>query len=262
MLTFERGHKYSRPELKVIAGLSRSAKGGNWDTGIVEQAQEFLIFANVGTRGRTGHDYGNRWEDESLRWYHKNGSHLGWRSVRRLLEPGRRVHIFWRTSNESAFEYAGTAKAAEIADTSPVEIQWSFDADQSNAPLIESPEQVPRGDYREGAVRQVLVNAYERDRAARQACIDHFGPACVVCDLRFEERYGPLGAGFIHVHHIVPLAEIGAGYQVRPTEDLRPVCPNCHAMLHRRRPPLTVEELRLALHPGGHRRPARPGSNR
>ena len=42
-----------------------------------------------------------------------------------------------------------------------------------------------------------------------------------------------LGKGFIHVHHIVPIHTIGKGYKVDPSTDLVPVCPNCHAMLHR-----------------------------
>lgn len=88
------------------------------------------------------------------------------------------------------------------------------------------------------------MNAYERDRAARQACISHYALACVVCDLRFEERYGAVGASFIHVHHVVPLSELGPDYKLDPVRDLRPVCPNCHAMLHRQRPPHSIEALR------------------
>jgi 5-methylcytosine-specific restriction protein A len=147
MLRFDRGSKYTRPDVKERAGLSRDAKGGNWDTGIVEHDNEFLIFANVGTEGRTGHNYGNRWEGSCLRWYHKAGSHLAWQSVQNLLEPGRSVHVFWRTSNKEPFEYAGMAAAAEIADTSPVELLWTFEATQDQPePYIQSPEQVPRGE--------------------------------------------------------------------------------------------------------------------
>lgn len=249
MLTFSRGRKYSRPDVKEIAGLSRRAKGGPWDTGVVEHDGEFLIFANIGTEGRTGHDYGNRWEGFRLRWYHKGGSHVGWSSVQRLLETCRIIHVFWRSSNDAPFEYAGPATAVETADTSPVEILWSFDTADSLAPnqQIQSPEQLPHGTYPEGASRQVLVNAYERDRSARTACIAHHGTACVICGLRFEDRYHELGAGFIHVHHLVPLSDLRPGYEVNPVEDLRPVCPNCHAMLHRRRPPLSLEELRALL---------------
>lgn len=249
MLSFSRGRAYSRPDLKEKAGLSRHAKGGNWDTGIVEYTGEFLIFANVGTRGRTGHDYGNRWEGTRLRWYHKSGSHLGWPSVERLLQVGRIIHLFWRSSNEDPFEYAGLATAVEVADTSPVEILWSLDTEKApTLPLVvQRPDELPLGPYREGAVRRVLVNIYERDRAARQACVAHYGTQCSVCGLDFKDRYGSLGVGFIHVHHVVPLSELGPEYELDPIRDLRPVCPNCHAMLHRRRPSLSITEVRATL---------------
>lgn len=105
-----------------------------------------------------------------------------------------------------------------------------------------------RAELWEGAKVQVLVNQYERNAQARQRCIAHYGTSCLVCELDFVERYGPIGEGFIHVHHIKPLASINAGYQVDPINDLRPVCPNCHAMLHRgKEQPLTIEELRALL---------------
>lgn len=101
--------------------------------------------------------------------------------------------------------------------------------------------------YLEGTARQVLVNAYERNADARQACIDHYGPICKACDLDFENRYGPIGSGFIHVHHEVPIASIGVNYKVDPVRDLKPLCPNCHAMLHRQEPPLSVARLRTMV---------------
>ena len=245
VLKFERGTIYSRPEVKERAGLPRSVKGGNWDTGVVEHREEFLIFANVDTAGRTGHQYANRWEGDCFRWYHKAGSNLVWRSVQRLLEPGRIIHVFWRTSNKSLFFYAGNAAAVEVRDTSPVEILWDFATAPAHAVLsVQSPEEIPRGTYREGAVSQVLVNIYERNRAARQVCIAHYGLACTVCGLMFEKQYGELGAGFIHVHHVIPLSSLGPEYELDPIQDVRPVCPNCHAMIHRQRVPLSIETLR------------------
>lgn len=85
----------------------------------------------------------------------------------------------------------------------------------------------------EGIKRQVTVNSYERDHKARLQCIKIHGTACSVCGIDFEKMYGELGKGFIHVHHIVPIHSIGQGYKVNPATDLVPVCPNCHAMLHR-----------------------------
>ncbi|EOI8050889.1 HNH endonuclease [Vibrio parahaemolyticus] len=96
----------------------------------------------------------------------------------------------------------------------------------------------------EGAKKTVTVNKYERNRAARTLCIEKYGVSCFVCDFNFEEKYGSLGAGFIHVHHLKPLGEVGEEYQLDPVKDLRPVCPNCHAMLHRHKPAIPIEELK------------------
>lgn len=100
------------------------------------------------------------------------------------------------------------------------------------------------GVYEEGVVTRVVVNRYERDPKAREKCIEHYGASCQVCSFDFAERFGELGRGFIHVHHLVPISAIKAGYQVNPVTDLRPVCPNCHAMLHKKSPPVAIEVLR------------------
>ena len=98
--------------------------------------------------------------------------------------------------------------------------------------------------YVEGAVSRVLVNRFERDRKARSACLNEKGYACTVCQVDFYESYGELGRGFIHVHHLRPLALRRTEYLLDPKEDLVPVCPNCHAMLHTSDPPLNVDKLR------------------
>ena len=78
-------------------------------------------------------------------------------------------------------------------------------------------------------------------------CIDHYGPTCVVCGFNFEAVYGELGKGYIHVHHLVPLSEVDAEYKVDPIKDLRPVCPNCHAMIHREVPAKSIDEIKEIL---------------
>ncbi|MBB3005805.1 winged helix-turn-helix domain-containing protein [Cupriavidus alkaliphilus] len=99
----------------------------------------------------------------------------------------------------------------------------------------------------EGAKRSVLVNVYERNAEGRQKCIDHYGYRCAVCSFDFAERYGQHGKNFIHVHHLTPMASVGKCYQLDPIKDLRPVCPNCHAMLHRTDPPCSIEELQSLM---------------
>jgi hypothetical protein len=113
--------------------------------------------------------------------------------------------------------------------------------------LLYPDELLQPGLYEEGARKEVTVNAYERDPRARRDCLRFLGYRCVVCELLFAERYGELGERFIHVHHVRPLAGRNEEYQVDPTCDLVPVCPNCHAMLHRKNPPLTIDALRARL---------------
>ena len=103
--------------------------------------------------------------------------------------------------------------------------------------------------YPEGAIARVTVNRFERNPRAREVCIRHHGARCKVCDFDFEKRYGEPGRGFIHVHHKRPLHRMRANNRVDPRRDLVPVCPNCHAMLHRRDPPYDIRQLKALLRP-------------
>lgn len=99
----------------------------------------------------------------------------------------------------------------------------------------------------EGAVCRVLVNAYERNREARRRCIERYGPSCCICGFNFGDVYGDVVEGCIQVHHLRPLSEVGGEYIVDPVADLRPVCPNCHAVLHSRRPAYSIEDIQAFL---------------
>ena len=104
--------------------------------------------------------------------------------------------------------------------------------------------QEEEGIYIEGSKRQIIVNAFERNPKARQKCIEYYGCRCQCCGLNFEEKYGHIGKGFIHVHHLKQISAVGEAYEVNPIEDLIPLCPNCHAMAHKKNPPFSVNELK------------------
>jgi HNH endonuclease len=110
---------------------------------------------------------------------------------------------------------------------------------------LPSEEDAPGG--LEGGSTSVYVNRFERDSKARRICIQIFGAACAVCGFDFGSTYGEIGAGFIHVHHLTPLSTVREKHKVNPRRDLRPVCPNCHEMLHRRTPPYSIEELKVRI---------------
>jgi hypothetical protein len=99
----------------------------------------------------------------------------------------------------------------------------------------------------EGAASSVIVTAYERNPLAREKCLQHYGTSCFACGFSFRETYGERITGCIHVHHLESVAARGGEYVVDPVKDLRPVCPNCHAVLHLRKPPLSIQELKTML---------------
>jgi hypothetical protein len=99
----------------------------------------------------------------------------------------------------------------------------------------------------EGGVQQVMVNSYERNPEARRRCIEHYGANCRVCGMDFRAAYGTFAEGFIHVHHLKPLSEIGERYVIDPIADLRPVCPNCHAVIQLGGAACTIEEAQSRI---------------
>ncbi len=117
------------------------------------------------------------------------------------------------------------------------------------APLEGQPsvEEVVLEGSEEGAPRVGQTVRYERNRRNRAAAIAIHGTACLACGLEFGARYGRVAEGFIEVHHTVPVARMSRGYIVDPIRDLVPLCPNCHAVAHRRDPPLTVDEVKGLL---------------
>jgi 5-methylcytosine-specific restriction enzyme A len=99
----------------------------------------------------------------------------------------------------------------------------------------------------EGAVLTRLHRVRERDRRIvagkkRQVLTTTGTLSCEVCAFEFGHAYGEIGTGFIECHHRVPLSELLPGARTA-LNDLALVCANCHRMIHRRRPWLTVEEL-------------------
>lgn len=99
----------------------------------------------------------------------------------------------------------------------------------------------------EGGIKSVILNKYERNTKARKECLDYYGYNCYVCEENLKDKYGILGKNFIHVHHELPLSERKNEYEVDGIKDLKPVCPNCHSIIHRKKPCFKIEEIRNEL---------------
>ena len=121
-----------------------------------------------------------------------------------------------------------------------LEAVWQRATGTSFQPL---PEETDTKALPEGGRRTITVNRFERDGRLRRACIEYHGPECAACGRSLGELYGSIAEGYVHVHHLRPLADIGRRHGVDPTTDLVPVCPNCHAVMHLATPPLTPEAV-------------------
>ena len=102
-------------------------------------------------------------------------------------------------------------------------------------------------DGEEGRILTRLHRYRERDRKVvarkKERVLKRTGGLrCEVCEYDFAQVYGDHGDGFIECHHTKPLSEMKP-VQVTRLADLRLVCSNCHRMIHRRRPWLSIEQL-------------------
>ena len=96
----------------------------------------------------------------------------------------------------------------------------------------------------EGSLYFQKIKKYERSRYNRALCLKYYGFKCRGCGMEMESKYGPVGSGVIHVHHIIPVSKMGGSYQLNPVKDLRPLCPNCHNVVHKTDPPLELNSLK------------------
>lgn len=129
-----------------------------------------------------------------------------------------------------------------VEDNPEVVVEWAAKAVGMFMSLL-NVEQTTFENQEEGAKHSAYVNRYERSRVNRELCLMAQGYECKICGMNFERCYGQIGKHYIHVHHIVPVSQMGGSYLINPETDLIPVCPNCHAMLHRQNPPLKPEQL-------------------
>lgn len=124
---------------------------------------------------------------------------------------------------------------------------WAYRQSPSDDPAALPEEVLGKTPLLEGLAKQITVNAYERNPKARQQCIAFHGAKCCICGFSFKRVYGEVAEGYIHVHHITPLSKSDGERSVDPVEDLRPVCPNCHAVIHLGGTCRTIEEVRRLL---------------
>lgn len=143
---------------------------------------------------------------------------------RRLAKLNPELRLLWPDLDDAAV----TREKPEFAGTTIAE----FEAVEGNTKLV---EHLRRERNRE------LVSRKKAETLQRCGRLE-----CEVCGFDFEVFYGVVGQGFCEAHHLVPLAELDETRTAKLC-DLAVVCANCHRMLHRRNPPMTLPELRTQL---------------
>jgi predicted HNH restriction endonuclease len=124
--------------------------------------------------------------------------------------------------------------------------------DDHTEPVVQhnlSPDEIePSEDLFEGSIRRIAEDEFNRNINAREACLKHHGFRCHICDFNFADTYGTAMAGLIHVHHLIPLSQIREHHKIDPINDLRPVCPNCHYIIHSKRDCFAVDAVKAMLY--------------
>lgn len=237
---------------QFIKSQGAGCKNWNWSWSFVNEAEKFIIFGawDVYDDGNMTLIFSEDWEIS-----HKGRKQPGYpqsrEHIRLIEEDGYRLKTFPMEYMAASEEDGAPAKIKDftpkLTDKKLVRIDKSWYAsDEAHGTHL--PEEVdPKEVFKEGACKTVTVNQYERSAEARSKCLAHHGFKCAVCSFDFEVTYGQLGRNYIHVHHIVPISEIGIEYELNPVTELVPVCPNCHAMIHITRPALSIQQLRQEI---------------
>lgn len=227
-----------------------TCRNWTWSWSFINESEKIIIFGawNTNSVGNKALILSEAWAISRL-GRRQPGYSQGREHIRLIEKEGYTLKTFPMVYSE--IEERGVIGPARIDDFEPklstktlirVGKCWYASDDQLASALteeIESDESLV-----EGAAKTVVVNAYERNPLARARCLEHHGYSCAVCKFNFASVYGELGKNYIHVHHIVPLSEVGGEYVIDPIVDLAPLCPNCHAMIHSTRPCLTIDQLK------------------
>ncbi|PSW09229.1 HNH endonuclease [Photobacterium rosenbergii] len=236
---------------KFILSHGATCKNWTWSWSFINDEQKIIIFGawDRYTDGNTtlilSEDWSIDTRGKKALGYDQSREH-----IRLIEEEGYQLMTFPLIYSNSNRDKAGIGPAKikgfekTLTKKSLTHIAGCWYATDSVIKDTLPEEVIEPNEYLEGVSKTIFVNSFERNAKARAACIAYHGSTCKVCDFDFKEIYGDIGEGFIHVHHLVPLADIQKEYIVDPINDLVPVCPNCHAMIHRTQPPLTISQLR------------------
>ena len=100
----------------------------------------------------------------------------------------------------------------------------------------------------EGKILSALHHYKERDKkiveAKKLSILAKFNKlSCEACNFNFKEFYGERGNGYIECHHLLPVSQMSLNHKTK-LDDLCLLCSNCHRMIHKSIPWLSVQQLK------------------
>jgi hypothetical protein len=132
-----------------------------------------------------------------------------------------------------------------------VDLEWQANRAPSGHEELSRRAHAAALEFAEGERSRRESSFFRRNPRLREEAIKRFGVRCIACRFDFEEQYGSAGKGYIEIHHLNPLAErrdAAAGAPIMTTlEDVVPVCANCHRVIHRRRPAMSIADVKTIL---------------
>ncbi|MGT2436874.1 HNH endonuclease [Bradyrhizobium betae] len=108
-----------------------------------------------------------------------------------------------------------------------------------DAPSIRSPEE--QDAYEEGQRYLIEIMAAARSAKLAASAKAKKNYECEACGFNFGDYYGAIGEKFAEAHHKIP---VSTGKRRATIEDIEVLCANCHRMVHREHPPISLERLR------------------
>jgi len=238
---------------QFIESQGATCKNWTWSWSFVNHSDRFVIFGawDINNGGSRALILREEWS-KSRRGKKQPAYPQSREHIRLVEEEGYKLKTFamqYQVADADDEEAPARIKGftPRLVEMSLLRIGGSWYASNEEAEVRLAEELNSVDALKEGAAKTVTVNQFERNADARRQCIAHHGSICTVCGFDFEKTYGPMGRGYIHVHHIVPLAEVRKEYTVNPQTELVPICPNCHAMIHSTTPALTVMELKTQI---------------
>ncbi|MDP3298031.1 MAG: HNH endonuclease [Thermodesulfovibrionia bacterium] len=205
----------------------------------------FMVRLGVEPKGIIGSGYTLSKPFKDKHWERDNDIALYVRIVFHMLKENPSVSLRELQRKLPKVKWNPQASGVSIKDQNA--IKWLEDIweqrtqeEKSTIPIHENTENI---DFKEGKRIKYEATRIERKVQAKKICISHYGSSCAVCGVTLSEFYGPIATGLIHVHHLNPISESDSERSVDPITELRPVCPNCHAVIHLKTPPYRIDEL-------------------